>query len=339
MPPGVIRRIVRGLLLSTTLAYSCGALAQTQAAPAQAYPVKPVRVIVPFAPGGATDAVLRMVSPGLSQNLGQSVVVENRPGGAATIGMDHVAKSPPDGYTLGVANVSFAINPLLLSKMPYNTERDLAPVSLIASVPFVMVVHPSVPAKTVKELVALAKSRPGALNYSSSGQASATQMATELLKYLTGIDMVHVPFQGGGPALVSVLSGEVSVYLGSIPALLPHLDSGRLRPLAVTTTQRDPAIASIPTMIEAGVPNYEAREWTGIVVPAATPQPVIARLNQELVKTVVAPELSKRFAAVGAHPVGSTPEEFAASREERARDVGEGDQGGGYQDRMTVRRR
>jgi tripartite-type tricarboxylate transporter receptor subunit TctC len=196
--------------------------------------------------------------------------------------------------------------------MPYHTERDFAPVSLIASVPFVMAVHPSVPVKTVKELVALAKSRPGALNYSSSGQGSATQMATELLKYLTGIDIVHVPFQGGGPALVSVLSGEVSVYLGSIPALLAHLNSGRLRPLAITTVKRDPAVSHIPTMVEAGVPGYEAREWTGIVVPAATPRPIVMRLNQEFVKTLAAPELSKRFAAVGAHPVGSTPEEFAA---------------------------
>ncbi|MGZ5117564.1 MAG: tripartite tricarboxylate transporter substrate binding protein [Burkholderiales bacterium] len=307
MASGVTRRVRRGLFLLSAIC-----LASSHAAHAQTYPAKPLRVIVPFAPGGATDSVARMVAPKLSENLGQSVVVENRAGGATTIGMDFVAKSPPDGYTLGVANLSFAVNPVLLSKMPYNTEKDFVPVGLVASVPFVMAVHPSVPAKSIKELVALAKARPGALNYSSSGNGSATQMATELFRYLTGIDIVHVPFTGGGPALVSALSGEVSIYCASIPAMLPHFNSGRLRPLAITTIQRDPSMPQIPTMIEAGVPGYDAREWTGIVAPAATPRAIVTRLNQEIVKALSAPELSKRFAAVGAHPVGSTPEEFAA---------------------------
>jgi tripartite-type tricarboxylate transporter receptor subunit TctC len=307
MASGVTRRVCRGLFLLSAIC-----LAGSRAAHAQTYPAKPLRVIVPFAPGGATDSVARMVAPKLSENLGQSVVVENRAGGATTIGMDFVAKAPPDGYTLGVANLSFAVNPVLLSKMPYNTEKDFVPVALVASVPFVMAVHPSVPAKSIKELVALAKARPGALNYSSSGNGSATQMATELFRYLTGIDIVHVPFTGGGPALVSALSGEVSIYCASIPAMLPHFNSARLRPLAITTIERDPSVPQIPTMIEAGIPGYEAREWTGIVAPAATPRAIVTRLNQEIVKALSAPELSKRFAAVGAHPVGSTPEEFAA---------------------------
>ena len=306
MASGVTCRARRGMLLLIALC------ASTVVAHAQQFPSKPIRIIVPFAPGGATDSVMRMVSPKLAEGIGQSVVVENRAGGATTIGMDAVAKSPPDGHTLGVANLSFAVNPVLLSKMPYNTDRDFAPVALIASVPFVMAVHPSVPAKSIKELVALAKSRPGALNYSSSGNGSATQMATELFAFITGTRLVHVPFTGGGPALVSALAGEVSIYCASIPAMAPHFKSGRLRPLAITSVQRDPAMPELPTMIEAGVPGYEAREWTGIVVPAATPRAVITRLNQELVKTMSAPDLSKRLAAVGAHPVTSTPEEFAA---------------------------
>ena len=278
---------------------------------AQTYPTRAVRVIVPFAPGGATDAVLRMLAPRLSENLGQQVVVENRPGGAATIGMDVVARSAPDGYTLGVANLTFCINPILLKKLPYDSDRDFALVSHMTNVPFVLTVHPSVPVKSVKELIALAKARPGALNYSSSGPASATQMSTELFNYLTGTSMVHIPFTGGGPAIIAALSGEVSVYIGSIPTLQGHFKSGRLRPLGVTTATRDPAIPEVPTIAEAGVPGYEAREWQGVVVRAGTPPDVIARLNQELVKSLKAPDMKQRFDAVGAHVVGSTPEEFA----------------------------
>jgi tripartite-type tricarboxylate transporter receptor subunit TctC len=251
-----------------------------------------------------------MLAPRLTESLGQQVVVENRPGGAATIGMDNVAKSPADGYTLGVANLTFSINPILLRKIPYDSDRDFTLVSHITNVPFVLSVHPSVPAKTVKELVALAKARPGALNYSSSGQASATQMATELFKLLTRTDMLHVPFTGGGPALISVLSGEVSVYVGSIPALLPHMKSGRLRALGVTTLSRDAAIPDVPTVAEAGVPGYQASEWQGIVVRAGTPAAIVTRLNQEFVKSLKAPDMSQRFAAVGAQAVGSTPGEF-----------------------------
>lgn len=299
-----LRRSFLALLCTSSTVYPA-------LAAAQAYPTRPIRAIVPFSPGGATDAVMRMLGPRLSENLGQQVVVENRPGGAATIGMDVVAKSPPDGYTLGVANLTFSINPILLKKMPYDSDRDLALVSHITIVPFILSVHPSVPAKTVKELVALAKKRPGALNYSSSGQASATQMATELFKLLTGTDMVHIPFTGGGPALIAVLSGEVSVYFGSIPALMPHTKSGRLRPLGVTTLKRDPSVPHLPTVAEAGVPGYEAAEWQGIVVRAGTPGPVIARLNQEIVKSLKATDLNERFAAVGAQAIGSTAEEFA----------------------------
>jgi tripartite-type tricarboxylate transporter receptor subunit TctC len=279
---------------------------------AQEYPSRPVRVIVPFSPGGATDAVLRMVAPGMSQLLGQSVVVENRPGGAATIGMDAVAKSAPDGHTVGVANTSFATNPLLfVKKMPYDTDKDLQPVSLVAIVPFVMSVHPSIPTHSVKEMIALARAKPNALNYSSSGNGSASQLATELFKYLTKTEMVHVPFTGGGAALTSVLSGECSLFFSSIPPAIGHYQSGRVRPIGITSATRDPSLPDVPAIAET-VPGYESIEWQGLVVPAGTPPAAIAKLQQAVAKTMHDPALAKRFASVGAWPKGSTTEELAA---------------------------
>jgi tripartite-type tricarboxylate transporter receptor subunit TctC len=279
---------------------------------AQDYPTRPVRIIVPFSPGGATDAVLRMVAPGMSQLLGQSVVVENRPGGAATIGMDAVAKSAPDGYTTGVANTSFATNPLLfVKKMPYDTDKDLQPVSLIAIVPFVMSIHPSIPARSVKDLIAVARARPGALNYSSSGNGSASQLATELFKYLTKTEMVHVPFTGGGAALTSVLSGECSLFFSSIPPAIGHYRSGRVRPIGITSASRDPSLPDVPAIAET-VPGYESIEWQGLVVPAGTPSVAIAKLQQAVAKTMSDPSLQTRFTSVGAWPKGSTTEQFAA---------------------------
>jgi tripartite-type tricarboxylate transporter receptor subunit TctC len=253
-----------------------------------------------------------MLAPKLGENLGQQVMVDNRPGGASTIGMDLVAKAAPDGYTLGVANLSFSINPTLFgARLPYNTEKDFALVSLVSIVPLVMSVHPSVPARSIKELIALAKAKPDSLNYSSSGNASATQMATELFRYMAGIKIVHVPYNGGGPALMSVLGGQVSIYAGSIPTLQPHFKAGKLIGLAITTAKRDPALPDIPTIAEAALPGFDSREWQGIVVPAATPPAVVARLHQEIVKTLTSGELKERFASVGASAVGSTAEEFA----------------------------
>ena len=278
---------------------------------AQTYPTKPIRVIVPFAPGGATDIVARMLAPRLSENLGQSVVVENRGGGGTTIGMQLVVKAPPDGYTLGVATLTFALNPSLVAKLPYSTEKDFMPVSLISQTPFVMSLHPSVPAKSVKELIVLAKARPGALNFSSSGIGSASQMAVELFKYMTGTDMVHVPYTGGGPALVSVLSGEVSIFTTSIPAGLPHFKAGKLKPLGVTSAKRDPILPNTPSIAEAGLAGYELLEYQGFVVPAGTPRSVIDRLHRGVVESLAAPDLRERFTTTGAHVVGSNPEEFA----------------------------
>ncbi len=297
----------RSLAASAFLALAmCAGLAS-----AQNYPTKPVRVIVPFAPGGATDIVARLLATRLSENLGQSVVVENRGGGGATIGMDHVAKSAPDGYTLGIATLTFAINPSLLAKLPYDTEKDFAPVSLVSTVPFVMAIHPSVPARSVQEFIALAKARPGALNYSSSGIGSASQMGAELFNYMAGTNMLHIPYTGGGPAMVALLSGQVSVFVGSIPALLPHFKTGKLVPLGVTSTKRDPTLPDVPSIAES-LPGYELFEFQGIVAPAGTSRAVIDRLQQEIVKSLATPSLNERFTVLGANVVGSTPEELAS---------------------------
>lgn len=277
---------------------------------AQTYPTKPVRVIVPFAPGGSTDIVARLLAPQLSANLGQSVVVDNRGGGGATIGMDLVAKAPPDGHTVGIATLTFALNPSLFAKLPYHSERDFVPVSLVSVMPFVMMIHPSVPARSVKELIALAKSRPGALNFSSSGVGSASQMAVELFKYMTNTDMVHIGYTGGGPALMALLSGQVSIFTGSMLAGLSHFKSGRLIPLGLTGTKRDPAIPDVPTIAESGLPGFELQEYQGFVVPAGTPPAAVQRLNAEVVKALANPELRERFTSQGAQIVGSTPEQL-----------------------------
>jgi tripartite-type tricarboxylate transporter receptor subunit TctC len=281
-------------------------------AAAQTYPARAIRIIIPFSVGGATDVVFRILAPQLSENLGQQVVIDNRPGGAAIIGMDLTAKSPPDGYTLGVANVSFGVNPSLFPKMPFDSEKDLMPVSLVAMVPMVLAVHPSVPARSVKELIALAKARPGGLNYASAGNASAGHLAMELLKYLTAIDIVHVAFKGGGPQVISSVSGETAIIFTTVPASIQHLRSGRLVGLGVSTLKRDPALPEVPAIAEAGVAGYEFYEWQGVVAPAGTPAAVISRLHREIVRTLEIAEVKKRISGVGAHAVGGTPEELAA---------------------------
>jgi tripartite-type tricarboxylate transporter receptor subunit TctC len=281
-------------------------------ASAQSYPARTVRVIVPFAPGGATDVVFRILAPRMFEGSGQTVVIDNRPGGAATIGMDLVAKSKPDGYTLGVANVSFGVNPFLMSKMPFDTEKDLLPVSLVVQVPLVLVVHPSVPVRTVKALIGFAKARPGSLTYGSAGNASASHLSMELFNHLTGNKMVHVPFKGGGPARVSLISGETAIQFATIPAMMPHFREGRLVPLGVSTLKRDPILPELPTLAESGVADFEVAEWQGVVAPAGTPSAIVGRLHQEIVKVLEHHEVKERLAANGARSVGSTPAEFEA---------------------------
>jgi tripartite-type tricarboxylate transporter receptor subunit TctC len=297
---------VKDLVVLCALAFTAGT------ASAQSYPARTVRVIVPFAPGGATDVVFRILAPRTFEGSGQTVMIDNRPGGAATIGMDLVAKSKPDGYTLGVANVSFGVNPFLMRRMPYDTEKDLLPVSLVVQVPLVLVVHPSVPVRTVKALIAFAKARPGGLTYGSAGNASASHLSMELFNHLTGNKMVHVPFKGGGPARVSLISGETAIQFATIPAMMPHFREGRLVPLGVSTLKRDPTLPELPTLAESGVADFEVAEWQGVVVPAGTPGAIVGRLHQEIVKVLEHPEVKERLAANGARPVGSTPAEFEA---------------------------
>jgi tripartite-type tricarboxylate transporter receptor subunit TctC len=281
-------------------------------AAAQNYPVKPIRIIVPYAPGGSTDVVFRILAPRLTEILGQQAVVENRPGGSSTIGLDIAAKSAPDGYTLGVANITFGANPSLMKKMPFDSEKDLVPVSLVSIVTLVLAVHPSVPARTVKQLIALAKARPGSLNYGSAGNASANHLATERFSHMTGTKMVHIPYKGGGPAVVSIVGGETAILFATIPSSIQHFQTGKLIPLGVSSLKRNVALPDVPSVAETAVPGFEAIEWNGVLVPAGTPQAVIARLHQALAKALSIPEVRERILSLGADPVGSTPEEFAA---------------------------
>ena len=282
------------------------------AATAQSYPVKPIRIIVPYAPGGSTDVVFRILAPRLTEILGQTVVVENRPGGSSTIGLDVAAKSPPDGYTLGIPNITFGANPSLMKKMPFDSEKDLVPVSLVSIVTLVLAVHPSVPAKSVRALIALAKSKPGSLNYGSAGNASANHLATERFSYMAGIKMVHIPYKGGGPAVISIVGGETAILFATIPSSYQHFQTGKLVALGVSSLKRNVALPNIPSIAEAAIPGFEAIEWNGVVVPAGTPPAVIGRLHQALVKALSIPEVKERIVGLGAEPVGNSPDEFSA---------------------------
>ena len=280
------------------------------AACAQAYPVKPIRIIVPYAPGGSTDVLFRIFAPKLSEVLGQTAVIDNRPGAASTIGLDMVAKSPPDGYTIGVANIAYGANPSIYKKMPFDAEKDLAPVGLVSIVTMVLSVHPSIPVRSVKEYIALARSRPGTLAYASAGNGSANHLATARFAHMANINVQHVPYKGGGPAVIAIVGGEVSTLFATIPSAIGHFKSGKLRPLGVSSAKRNSALPDLPTVAEAGVPGYEAIEWQGIMVPAGTPRDVITRLNQAFVKVTSMPDVKERVTALGSDLVAGTPEEF-----------------------------
>jgi tripartite-type tricarboxylate transporter receptor subunit TctC len=281
-------------------------------AQAQQFPVRTVRAIVPYAPGGSTDVVMRILAPRMSEILGQQVVVENRPGGSSTIGLDVAAKAPPDGHTIGIANVTFCANPSLIRKMPFDSEKDLAPVSFMSLVTLVLTVHPSVPAKSVKDLIALAKAQPGVMNYASAGNVSANHLATERFNSATGIKMTHVPYKGGGPAVIALLSGETALLFATIPSSIQHFKTGKLRPLGVSSLKRSVALPDIPSIAEAAVPGFEANEWNGALVNSGAPRASIDRLYQSIAKSMAIPEVRERIIALGAEPVGNTPDEFGA---------------------------
>ncbi|MGZ8231734.1 MAG: Bug family tripartite tricarboxylate transporter substrate binding protein [Burkholderiales bacterium] len=277
---------------------------------AQNYPVKPIRFIIPFPPGGGTDTMARVMAPKLAEALGQQVIVDNRGGAGATIGTEIAAKSPPDGYTLLLMTVTNAVGMSLYPNLKYDLVRDFAPVTRVATTPHIIVVHPSLPAKTVKELVALAKAKPGALVFSSSGTGSVSHLGGEYFAYLTGTKLLHVPYKGGGPSVAALLSGEVSAAFATMPSVISHVRSGRVRALALTTAQRSPSLPNLATVTELGIPNYDVGSWYGLSVPAGTSKDVITRLHAETIKLLGLADVKQRLDASGFEVITSTPEQY-----------------------------
>jgi tripartite-type tricarboxylate transporter receptor subunit TctC len=298
--------------MGKTLAALFFACAAATAA-AQSCPARPIHLIVPFPPGGGNDTVARAIAQQAGPDLGQPIVIDNRPGAGGSVGAELAAKAPPDGYTLFLAGVgSHAVNPNLHARLPYDPVKDFTPVTLLASAPSVLVVNPAVPARSIAELSAYARANPGKLNYASNGNGSAAQLAAAMYESMAGVRMVHVPYKGIAPALTDLLSGEVQLMFGTIVALVPHIQAGRLRALAVTSRKRSPLLPQVPTLAESGLPDYEAGSWYGILAPAGTPPEVVRALNAAMVKAVRQRDVSRRLAAEGAESIGSTPEEFGA---------------------------
>lgn len=288
------------------------AVAATGAA-AQSYPAKTVRMIVPFPPGAGVDIVSRAVSGRLAEALGQQLIIDNRAGAGGILGAELAAKAPPDGYTIFMATAGIlTVIPHMQAKLPYSVERDFAPVSLVASVPSVLVVHPSMPVKSVKELIALAKAKPGQINYASTGNGTLPHLAAEFFKQQAKVNMVHIAYKGSAPATTDLLGGNVQVFFGNMLSVIEQVRSGRLRALAVTSQQRQAVANEIPTMIESGFPGFEAGTWFGLMAPAATPRDVLARLHGDVAKAVRQPDVQKQLAGQGATTIGNTPEQFAA---------------------------
>ena len=312
-----------GLSLRGAVAGSVGALFLFSAGStfAQGWPTKPMRIVVSFPPGGGIDVLARQFAPELSRSLGQPVVVENRPGAAGNIGGELVARAAPDGYTVLLGNVGpLAINPALYPKMPFDTLRDFAPVAQIAFAPLLVVVHPSLPARSLKELIALARKRPGEIAFASGGTGAITHLAGELLKQQQGIDMIHVPYKGSAPAFADLLGGQVQLIMDSVPVGAPFVQAKKLRALAVTGRSRSAAMSDLPTAIEAGFPDFTLVGWQGFVMPAATPKLVIDRMNAEVVRLLNDPRFRERLVQQGSEPAPGTPEQFGQLiRDELAR--------------------
>ena len=278
---------------------------------AQNYPVKPIRLIIAQAPGSATDVVSRTVGTKLSEALGQSIVVDARPGAGGTLGTEIAAKAPPDGYNLFMANNStHGANPALYAKLPYDAVKDFAPIIFVAATPYVLSVHPSLPVANLKQLIALAKSRPGQINYASAGNGSTHHLSGELLKTMAGIEIVHIPYKGTTPGIAALLSGEVSIMFNTVTGIQPHVKTGRVKALAVTTPKRSEMMPGVPTMSEAALPGFEMLSWFGLLAPAATPRNVITRVNTETAKVLAMPEIRTALANQGLETRGGTPEQF-----------------------------
>ena len=291
---------------------ACAVLPFSRDVFAQAYPSRAIRLVVPYVPGGGTDFVGRTVAQKLAEGLGGTVFVENRPGGGTNIGSELVARAPADGYTLLIGGVPNSANMALFQKLAYDTVKDFAPIVMIDTAPNILAIHPSVPAKSVQDLIALAKVRRGLLTYASAGIGSSNHLSGELFRVMAGIDMIHVPYKGGGAAVVDLIAGQVSMYFGTTPSTLPFVQSGKLRALGVTTAKRSVAAPELPTIAEAGLPGYEQSAWHGLLAPAGAPEPVIARLNAEVNKFLRAPDVTEKFKVQGIDVIGGSPAEFAA---------------------------
>ena len=298
---------VTGHLVIAALAFvTCAA------ASAQQYPTRAVRLIAHSAPGGTSDILGRLVAQKLTDAFGQQVVVENRAGASGIIGVEVAAKAPPDGYTLLITQTSIAINPSMFAKLPYNAQRDFAPITQLVVAPNVLVVHPSVPAKSIKEFIALAKRNPGSLINGSPGQGTSPHLSAELFKSMSGIKLEHVQYKGAGQAIIGLLSGEIPVMFTTPPTAMPYIQAKRLRPLGVTTLKRAEALPDVPTISEAGVPGYESVQWFGMLIQAGTPRPIVDRLHQEITRAMRAADMKERLNSLGLDVVASTPEEFGA---------------------------
>jgi tripartite-type tricarboxylate transporter receptor subunit TctC len=299
-----------------TVRFTCAAalalLIVASSAFAQSYPSKPIRVVVPFAPGGGTDILTRIMVPRLSETLKQQLVVDNRAGAGSQIGTELVAKAPPDGYTILMIDTAFTTNPSLYSKLPYKSEKDFAPVSLTATAPVIMIVHPSVPVHTVKELVSFARAHPGALNFASGGPGSSTHLGVELLKYVAKIDLVHIPYKGTGPAVADVLGGQVTMMFAGISSVKQHVEAGRLRAIAVTGEKRSPAMPQVPTFGEAGMAQVDASSYWGALAPARTPPEIVKTLSATIAQVLKLPDVREKLVELGFVPIGGGPSEFAA---------------------------
>jgi tripartite-type tricarboxylate transporter receptor subunit TctC len=296
---------------SIAMRIAFASLFATVHAAAQNYPTRPIRLIVPQAPGSASDTVSRIVATELTRQLGQQVVVDNRPGGALTIGIDMVVKAPPDGYTIGYGPVgALAISPNMVRKLPYNVDKDLRAIAQVASNQMVMIASPSTPLRTVRDVIAYAKQNPGKLFNASSGNGTPGHVGFELFKFMTGTQIVHVPYKGGAAGIADLMAGQVQLMMESQNSATPHVKAGRVRGIAVTGAKRSSALPDLPTIAEAGVPGYEASTWNGIVAPAGVPQPIVVRLNAAINAALNTPTVRQRFAAIGADPVNSTPDQF-----------------------------
>lgn len=294
------------LLVAGICAHAAAADAQT------GYPTKPIRLIIPFPAGGASDVVARLVVQRMTENLGQNILIDNRGGAAGNIGTEIVAKAPPDGYTLAFGNLStHAINAAIY-KLPFSPERDFAPITVVAVLTNILVVHPTLPVSSVKELVALAKARPGQIDYASAGSGSPAHLAAEMFNSMAKVKLNHVPYKGGAPATIDLVAGHVAIMFNAMPAAMPHVRAGKLRPLAVTTAKRSRGAPEVPSMAEAGLPGYDLSSWNGLLAPAGTSRDIITRLRDEVVKALQIAEVNERLVSSGADPVGNTPDEFAA---------------------------